>query len=180
MKCIQTVDEGRVLLNRGEVIAYPTEAVYGLGCDPFNRVAVERLLDLKQRSCDTGLIVLISDWSQLWPLIDDVPEARLEAVKATWPGAVTWVFPKSERVPSWITGTHETIAIRMTAHPIARALCQQGPIISTSANVSGTQPLRDKQIVFDTFPDVEILAGDLGDSLTPTALYHVIDGTRLR
>ena len=68
----------------------------------------------------------------------------------------------------------------MTAHPIARALCQQGPIISTSANVSGTQPLRDKQIVFDTFPDVEILAGDLGDSLTPTALYHVIDGTRLR
>jgi L-threonylcarbamoyladenylate synthase len=180
MRCIQTVDEARVLLDKGEVIAYPTEAVYGLGCDPFNKAAVEQILYLKQRSREQGLIVLIADWAQLWPLIADVPEIRLDAVKRTWPGAVTWVFPKSEQVPSWLTGKHESIAIRMTAHPVARALCQEGPIISTSANISGTQPLRDMQAVSDMFPDVDILVGNLGSNVAPSALYHVLEGTQLR
>jgi len=164
------------------VIAYPTEAVYGLGCDPFNQHAVEALLALKQRAVSKGLIVLVSDWEQVWPLIGEVPEDKLNTVKQTWPGPVTWIFPKSDAVPSWLSGEHASLAIRMTAHPIARALCQYGPLVSTSANVAGLAPAVNIEALDHVFPEnvAGVVVGDLGGDAAPSEIYHVLDGMRCR
>lgn len=182
MQIIKRVDDAYALLKKGEVIAYPTEAVYGLGCDPFNEKAVLHLLKLKQRDVAKGLILIISEWAQLWPLIADLPEEKLDAVKKTWPGAVTWVFPKSDKVPAWVSGAHETIAIRMTAHPVARALCKHGPLVSTSANIAGDEAARDIDALTRFFPAgvAGMVAGELGGNLAVSEICSVQDGTRLR
>ncbi|AHE66079.1 L-threonylcarbamoyladenylate synthase [Legionella oakridgensis] len=182
MRIIDNIEKAQELLSQGKIIAYPTEAVYGLGCDPFNQWAVERLLALKKRAVDKGLIVLIADWTQLSPLIDTVPEALLSKVKKSWPGPVTWVFPKSKIVPDWLSGHRDTIAIRMSAHPIARQLCYSNPIISTSANVSGKSPARDVESLSLQFPQGidAIIAGELGGESQPSAIFEVFSGKRLR
>jgi L-threonylcarbamoyladenylate synthase len=184
MQLIKRIEQACVLLDAGEVIAYPTEAVYGLGCDAFNQHAVFHILDLKKRPKEKGLIVLIADWEQLWPLIDKnkVPGARFEVLEKNWPGPVTWVFPKASTVPDWITGTHEGVAIRMTAHPVARALCQNGPIISTSANIAGKEAVRDIQDLDEIFPDgvVGVVEGALGSQMTVSPMYNILDGALLR
>ena len=182
MKRLTDIDEARVLVKSGEVIVYPTEAVYGLGCDPFNQQAVEVLLALKKRSVSKGLIVLVSDWEQVWPLIAKVPEDKLAAVKKTWPGPVTWIFPKSDRVPAWLSGEHTSIAIRMTAHPVAHALCKHAPIVSTSANMAGMAPAGDIEALDRVFPErvAGIVVGELGGDLAPSEMYSVLDGMRLR
>lgn len=171
-------------LKQGNIIAYPTEAVYGLGCDPFNEVAVNHLLALKHRSVNQGLILLISDWRQLETLVDltTIPAMCLAAVKATWPGPVTWIFPKAAAVPAWISGQHQGIAIRMSAHAIAHTLCQWGPLVSTSANVSGQEPARDMTQLIQAFPTgiAACVQGSLGDATQPSAIYNVISGQRLR
>ena len=182
MKIISQVSEARELLNAGGVIAYPTEAVYGLGCSPFNRHAVEKIWALKQRDKSKGFILLIADWSQLTPLIAPISDVLLEAVQATWPGPVTWIFPKSALIPDWLCGQYEGIAIRMSAHPIAHELCIDGPVISTSANISGCAPVVDMQELHEQFPQGidAVLTGDLGGLSKPSAIYDVLSGTRLR
>jgi len=182
MKRIHVIEEARALVGLGHVIIYPTEAVYGLGCDPFNQHAVESLLALKQRSTSKGLILLVSNWEQVWPLIADVTEKQLEAVRQTWPGPVTWIFPKSELVPAWVSGEHDGVAIRMSAHPIARALCEHAPIVSTSANITGVDPVHDIEALSSMFPEgvAGFVAGELGGNIAPSEIYHVLDGKRLR
>ena len=182
MNIIHQVDEACRLLKLGQIIAYPTEAVYGLGCAPFNQAAVEKLLHLKQRPVSKGFIVLIANWSQLTPLIGPVPEERLKPVRHTWPGPVTWVFPKAETLPSWLSGDYSSIAIRMTSHPIAKALCKEGPIISTSANLSGREPAVDVAGVMTQFPSGidAVLSGLLGGLSKPSAIYDVLSGKRWR
>lgn len=182
MNIIHFAAEAYQYLQQGKIIAYPTEAVYGLGCDPFNREAVMRLLVLKQRAIEKGLILLIADWSQLEPLIGEVSVASLAAVKASWPGPVTWVFPKSAIIPYWLSGDYHTIAIRMSAHPVAHALCKQGPIVSTSANLSGFAPACDFNELILQFPKGidAFLTGELGKEKKPSAIYEIGSGKRLR
>lgn len=174
--------EARLAIQQGQVIAYPTEAVYGLGCDPFNALAVHRVIELKQRSVTQGVIVLISTWEQLFTLIAPVSEEHLERVQQTWPGPVTWIFPKSSKVPVWVCGDHPSIAIRMTAHPIARALCGEGPLISTSANIHGQPPARSVMQLTSQFPQGidMIVPGELGGASKPSAIYDVLTAQRLR
>jgi len=182
MKIITQFDEARQLLNQGKILAYPTEAVYGLGCDPFNEKAVETLLALKKRERRKGLIVLIADWSQLAPLIGSIPLDKLDAVRDNWPGPVTYIFPKAAIIPDWLCGNHSTVAIRMSAHPVARALCKNGPIISTSANLSGYPPVVDEVSLCGAFPvgiDA-LMAGSLGGLKQPSVIYDVLNGERLR
>ncbi len=182
MKIIHQVDVALECLQQGGIIAYPTEAVYGLGCDPFNRESVERLCALKQRATSKGLILLISDWSQLTPLIAPVSDAMLDSVRKTWPGPVTWIFPKSAVIPGWLSGDHDGIAIRMSAHPIAHDICQNGPVVSTSANISGQDPAVDLAGLRLQFPDGidAVLSGDLGGLSQPSQIYDVRTGARLR
>ena len=177
-----SIQAARQAVSAGQIIAYPTEAVYGLGCDPFQEKAVHGLLQLKHRDVAQGLILLIADWEQLYPLIDPVPEACMAKVKHTWPGHVTWVFPKSQMIPAWVSGQHEGIAIRMTAHPIARALCAAQPLISTSANQHGQSPVRSIEALHAMFPEgIDMfVAGALGQAEQPSAMYDVLSGRCLR
>ncbi len=128
-------------LRSGAVIAYPTEGVWGLGCDPFDQAAVHRVLAIKQRPVEKGMILIAGDLAQLDGIVDwaGLPAERIAAVRATWPGAHTWVVPALPQVPRWITGAHDSVAVRVSAHPAVVALCAAfgGPLVSTSANFSG-------------------------------------------
>ena len=139
-----TIAEAARALHAGGVVAYPTEAVWGLGCDPFAEAAVLRLLAIKQREVDKGVILVAGALEQFEGLLDWdlLPADRSEAVFASWPGPHTWIVPASARVPAWITGAHAGVAVRVSAHPLVAALCAAfgGPVVSTSANLAGAPP----------------------------------------
>lgn len=166
----------------GGIVAYPTEAVYGLGCDPFNEHAVQRLLDLKQRPASKGLILLASDFAQIEPCLDLTPAMR-KRMLATWPGPTTWIAPASPELPDWLV-INGTVAVRVTAHPLAAALSRAfaGPIISTSANPSGRRPARNPLTVLRYFAksDVLILHGSTSGANRPSAIYDAASGERRR
>jgi len=171
-------------LQEGKVIAYPTEAVYGFGCDPFNQEAVNKLLQIKHRNPDKGLILVASDWRQIENLVEPIPPIALSQVLASWPGPHTWVFPASTLVPHWIRGKHRTIAVRVSAHPIIQEICQifTGPIVSTSANRESEPALRDTrtvQMMFSKQIDF-IVPGKVSGQARPTTIRDAISGTVLR
>ncbi len=143
------------VIKSGGIIAYPTESVFGLGCDPFNHEAVKKLLLLKQRSVDKGLILVASHISQILPLIQPQEANDLARVLKTWPGHNTWVFPKTELVPSWISGEYDSIAIRLSKHPTVLQLCNRlnKPLVSTSANLSN-------QLNLNSIKDIKAIFGD--------------------
>lgn len=128
----------------GGILAYPTEAVYGLGCDPRNRAAVQRLLAIKRRPEHKGLILIAADFAQLAPFVEPLDDARMQAIRATWPGPVTWLLPARADTPGWLRGRHATLAVRVTAHPVAAALCAAAgsALVSTSANLGNRPPAR--------------------------------------
>ena len=170
-------------LHQGEIIAYPTEGVYGLGCDPLNEKAVTRLCQIKQRQLSQGVIVIAASWEQVSPWTQDIEEQRLQTILARWPGPITWVFPASNKAPSWICGKHTSIALRITAHPVAQALCQQfGPIVSTSANVHQQSPAQDAQSVQTIFKNkiATVVAGQIGSLSGPTPIWDAVTGKQLR
>jgi len=171
-------------LRQGQVIAYPTEAVYGFGCDPFRADAVTRLLEIKRRNVDKGLILVAASWKQVESLAQPIPPRALAQVLATWPGPFTWVFPATEAAPDWISGRHETIALRVSAHPVVCELCQAfgGPIVSTSANRESEPPLRDfrtVQMMFGKQIDY-ILPGKVSGQNNPTTIRDAVSGIVLR
>lgn len=167
----------------GGVIAYPTEAVYGLGCNPWNEAAVQRILALKQRAVAQGLIVIAAAVEQLADLIAPLTPEITARVLPTWPGPVTWLLPAAENCPRWLTGDHATLAVRVTAHPLAAALCQAaGPLVSTSANPHGQPPARDAPTVRAYFPTGldYVLDGAVGDTGRPSEIRDAASGRILR
>jgi len=173
-------------LRAGGVIAYPTEAVYGLGCDPRNEAAVAHLFMLKRRPQTHGVLLIAADFEQAKEFID-LPAVSAEALaraQATWPGPHTWVFPRASGTPSWLTGAHEGIALRVTAHPLASALCRAcgGAIVSTSANRHGEPPTRTADEVRAAFGEdlAYILAGETGGLARPTPIRDVVTGREIR
>jgi L-threonylcarbamoyladenylate synthase len=179
----RSIPEALDIIEQGGLIAYPTEAVFGLGCDPFNEKAVKRLLQLKTRSMSKGLILLINSYDQLWPLVDLTENHPLvKTLKQTWPGPLTYLLPKSEALPLFISGEHPTVAIRMSAHLISHALCERGPICSTSANLSGTAPLKTAKSVMEQFGDTidGVVSGELGGEDKPTSIVDLLTGLKRR
>ena len=168
----------------GGVIAYPTEAVYGLGCDPLEQAAVQRIFELKVRDPGKGLILIASDISQLMPFMAELPAGVLAKLKASWPGPVTWVVPAAGSLPEWLSGGRSTLAVRVTAHPIASALCREldMALISTSANRSGRPPARTALAVRTLFGAGvdEILPGAVGGLNKPTEIREALTGKVLR
>jgi L-threonylcarbamoyladenylate synthase len=179
-------DAAAALLRAGGVVAYPTEAVWGLGCDPFDEIAVLRLLDIKRRPVDKGVILVAAHVAQFDGLLawERLPADRANDVRAQWPGPRTWVVPATDRVPAWITGAHDSVAVRVSDHPDVVALCDAfgGPIVSTSANLAGEPPA----FAFDALsPDVlarvgGVLAGETGGLRAPTAIRDAATGAELR
>lgn len=170
-------------LKAGKVIAYPTEAVYGLGCEPLNEQAVMHLLAIKQRPIEKGLILIAADLAQLRPYLI-LNDEILAKITPTWPGAVTWVIPAQANVPKWLTGEHDTLAVRVTAHPIAQQLCAcyGGAIVSTSANATTEPAMRTAEQVTKAFAntDVFVLDGKVGELQQETAIYDAVSGKKLR
>jgi L-threonylcarbamoyladenylate synthase len=171
------------IIRSGGVIAYPTEAVYGLGCDPWDQYAVSRILAIKNRSIRKGLIVIASDISQLESLII-FPDSKTEKkVNKTWPGPVTWILPASDQCPFWLKGEHAGLAVRVTAHPLCRALCESaGPIVSTSANISDKPPATSGwkvQMMLGDQLDYILRGGPSGQE-RPSSIIDAISGKKIR
>ena len=168
------------VIRRGGVVAYPTEHCFGLGCDPLSRAAVLRLLRLKRRPVDKGLILIAADVEQLTRYAADIPEH----VRATWPGPHTWLVEPRESAPGWITGRHPRIAVRVTAHPVAAALCKAAgmAIVSTSANRGGGAPARTDREVERLFGrDLDFIVRDaVGDAPAPTPIRDAVSGELVR
>ncbi len=170
-------------IQQGRLIAYPTEAVYGLGCDPLNESAVMNLLHIKQRPEYKGLILVASDFTQLLPFVNPTAE-MLQRIIPTWPGPITWVIPAQPWVPSYLKGSHHSLAVRVSAHPLVQQLCSHygGAIVSTSANISNQAPARSALEVRKNLPSssIFILSGATAQHNQPTAIYNAQDGCCLR
>lgn len=171
-------------LQAGLVIAYPTEAVFGLGCDPANESAVRKLLLLKGRHESAGLVLIASDFSQLKPWVAEVKEALVKKAMQTWPGPVTWLFPRAAGVPDYVAGKHKTVAVRITAHEPSRKLCTAfgSALISTSANHTSAEPARSAEEVQSYFGSgiAGILAGDLGSGDNPSEIRDLVSSKIIR
>jgi L-threonylcarbamoyladenylate synthase len=186
MAALLTPIEAAAILHQGGVVAYPTEAVWGLGCDPSDEAAVMRLLALKQRPVDKGLILVAATLEQFHGLLDwdALPTDRSEAVFASWAGPHTWIVPTSGRVPHWITGAHDGVAVRVSAHPQVVALCNAfgGPLVSTSANLAGALPPTTLAALDPALRAAldGIVAGDTGGLERPTGIRDARSGALLR
>lgn len=181
-------------LKQGEVIAYPTEGVWGLGCDPFNVDAVDRLLTLKNRPMDKGLILVAANLNQLSPLLSFLSDAQLSQLKksvsddstklSTEHRPTTWLIPSNGLIPYWITGAHDTVAVRISRHPMIAALCQAfgGMIVSTSANPS-KQPPALTQLATRHYFGKQIpvyLSGKVNQSGVTSEIRDLVTGDVLR
>ena len=172
-------------LKQGEVIAYPTEAVWGLGCDPNNKKAVEKILQLKDRPIHKGLILVGADIEQFAPILNRLSCNQLDTLRATWPGHITWLIPDpDELIPKWIKGSHQSVAVRVSAHPIVQELCTSfgGPIVSTSANKAGEAEIRSRLILEEKFAARIscIVSGELGNAEEPSEMRDLLSGKLLR
>lgn len=170
--------------HQGALIAYPTEAVWGLGCDPWNESAVRHLLTLKQRPLAKGLILVAGSEATLAPYLEHLSRDDRSRLSATWPGPVTWLIPAPGWVPHWITGGQPTLAVRVSAHPVIARLTRHlgEPIVSTSANRTGCPPARYRFQVRRWFGDQVALsmAGALGGDAQPTTIRDLSSGQTLR
>lgn len=170
-------------LKRGGLIAYPTESCYGLGCDPANRNAVLRLLRLKQRPQRKGLILVAATFHQLARYL--MPLTPIEQSKLLNAGAqaVTYLMPAKRSAPRWLRGAHDTLAVRLTAHPYARQLCRSAgsALVSTSANRSGQRPARTRADCLRLFGSkVWVLPGRVGKRKKPSTIRAWGDGKIIR
>jgi len=160
-------------LRRGGLIAYPTEYCYGLGCDPRNRTAVKRLLKLKSRPQYKGLILIAGKYAQLTRFILPVTPAQQDKLRADGAQAITYLMPVMESTPRWLRGMHNTLAVRITAHAGAAALCNglDMALVSTSANRSGAQPVRSYAECLRQFgSEVRVLPGRVGKRKKPSTI----------
>lgn len=166
------------------MVACPTEAVWGLSCDPFNEMAVTRLLHLKRREMAKGLVLVAGAESQLEWLLRDLPSAQRARLSLSWPGPTTWLVPHQHRVPHWISGDHDTVAVRVSAHPMVRTLCNVwgGPLVSSSANPAGSRPATQSFQVrryFGTGLDC-IVSGAVGGASRPSAIKDLLSDEIIR
>ncbi len=173
----------RTHLQQGGVIAYPTESCYGLGCDPRNRRAVMKILRLKGRPQHKGLILIGSDFRQFKSYVFPLTQGQRQAVFSCWPGPVTWLLPASPSTPAWLRGRHHSIAVRVTAHPLAARLCHVlgMALVSTSANRSGQRPARSYRECANLFGGrILTLPGLVGRRRRPSTIRDLLTGKAVR
>lgn len=173
----------RILL-RGGVIAYPTEGVWGFGCLPRNEQGARRILKIKGRSAAKGMILVAARISQFSDYIEGLTQDQLDLLAASWPGPVTWLVPDNGSTPEWIVGDHDTVALRVSAHPIIQSICTQtkSALISTSANIAGRAPAQNSLQIRRSFGNVldYIYPGELSQPGKPTEIRHLVDNSVVR
>lgn len=191
-------------LKDGQLLAYPTESVWGIGCDPYDQAAVQRILDIKQRPQAKGMIVITDSVTRLTPLLASLDDTQRQQIIESWQTeddrgepqnrqAHTWLLPIPQTLatmmPSWIMGEHQTIAVRVIAHPIVRQLCEQmtsthnpfGLLVSTSCNPSGQAPASTFEAAYAYFGEQVgyLQANTLGYTL-PSQIRDAITGAIVR
>jgi len=179
------IEKAAGIISTGGVIAYPTEGVWGLGCDPRHEEAVQRILSLKQRPVSKGLILVAANMAQVENLVLDLPAAYREILKKTWPGPNTWLLPDTYQfIPDWIKGEFATVAIRISAHPLVKALCETcgSMLVSTSANPADKPPALTQAEVEQYFPEGLdfILPGELGGQDGPSTIRDLMSQDVIR
>lgn len=170
-------------LRRGGLIAYPTESCYGLGCDPDNRIAVQRLLKLKQRPQHKGLILIASNYRQVARYLQPITPVQQQQLKSAGAQAITYLMPALHSAPRWLRGGHDTLAVRLTAHKQAAQLCRgvNSALVSTSANRSGQRPARTYAQCQRLFGrKVWVLPGRVGIRKNPSTISRWADGKIIR
>ena len=160
-------------IGAGEIVAYPTETVYGLGVDPFSPVALDLLFTIKGRDSRNPVLLIVDSEAQLHQVVGEISPGAAACMKAFWPGPLSLLFPKADGLPDVLSGPDGRICVRQTSCPIARALCRAvgHAITSTSANRSGEPPV-------ETLCDLAlegVIAGIDGGRLTPSAPSTVFD-----
>lgn len=184
-----SVAEAAAFLTQGQVLAYPTEAVWGLGCDPYNEQAFNEILRLKQRPIEKGVILLAGQLSQVEHLLESLSIDMRQKIIATWENptqsdrATTWLLPANEQIPQWIRGQHPLVAVRVTNHPLCKDLCAAfgGFIVSTSANPAGLTPARSIDQTRAYFSDeLNYLSGELGECQQPSRIIDATTGQIIR
>ncbi len=174
-----------IILNGG-VVAYPTEAVWGLGCDPFNEEAVNAILSLKQRHVSKGLILVASSMEQFTPFLTDISDTQRQQLEDSWPGPFTWLVPNNGSIPKWVSGKHRSVALRVSNHPYVKALCDAvgGPIVSTSANPQGRPAPTHAWQVHHYFHHHRLLdniaKAQVGSSTKPSTITDLESGKVIR
>jgi len=172
-------------LQQGGVIAYPTEAVFGLGCDPHNELALQRIIDIKGRDAHKGFILIASNQLQLSKFLTPFSATQQLTLDEHWPGPVTFVIEASAPIRnSLLTGYRDTLAVRVSAHPVVVAICERygGAIVSTSANRSGESSLRTSADVVSALgAEIDVvLDGPVGKLESPTRIFELVSGGQLR
>jgi len=170
-------------LKNGGVIAYPTESCYGLGCDPNNRNAVKKILRLKKRPQAKGVILIAARFKQLQPFIAPLTTQQITRAQSAWPGPHTWLMPARKHCPAWLTGKHNSLAVRVTAHPDAARLCKNAgmALVSTSANLSGGKAARTARHCRELFGNqVLIVPGLVGRRRKPSTIQDLLTGRIIR
>jgi L-threonylcarbamoyladenylate synthase len=170
-------------LRRGGLIAYPTESCYGLGCNPDNRIAVQRLLRLKQRPQHKGLILIAASYHQVARYLQPITSSQQQQLKIAGAQAITYLMPAVKSTPRWLRGRHDTLAVRLTAHKQAMQLCRgvNSALVSTSANRSGQRPARTYAQCRRLFGrKVLVLPGRVGNRKNPSTISRWADGKIIR
>jgi L-threonylcarbamoyladenylate synthase len=177
------LQRARRAVQRGGIIAYPTEGVIGLGCNPFDAAALRRLVEIKGRDARKGFIVIVDRIEALAPFVIFPDKVVHERVQSRWPGPVTWVLPARPGLNPLLTGGGRTLAVRVTAYPPTAALCQLvGPLVSTSANHSGRPAIRDRlrcRAVLGRWLDA-VAPGECGNLSGPTEIRDALTDQVLR
>jgi len=178
------IENAVIALRAGGVIAYPTEYCFGLGCDPRNVQALNRLLGIKQRKQEQGVILVAATIEQISEYADLNLVPNNEEVMASWPGPNTWVLPAKGSVSDLVRGKHTSIAMRISAHEVCRSLCKEfaHPIVSTSANRHGQRALLSAVEVREEFNHELDFVVDLpvGNSSSASTIRDAMTGKRLR
>ena len=182
---LSDLEQAAATVQQGGVLAYPTEAVWGLGCDPWNREAVYRILEIKARPVEKGMILVAASEAQIAPLLEPLSLEQRETLFNTWPGPYTWLIPDTTGwVPEWVKGQFDSVAVRISDHPLVRSLCEAcgQPLVSTSANRAGEPPLLTEQTLHQQFGSLvdQIVSGSTGANKTPSEIRDLQTGQLIR
>ena len=180
----ESIHRAADVIRQGGVVAYPTESCFGLGCDPDNTDAIRRILRMKKRPANKGLILISDRLSRLGKYTGELPLSHRQEMMTSWPGPFTWLVPTTGAVSFWLKGQHTLVAVRVTAHKEAALLCRLAgkPIVSTSANRSGQKSIKAYNRISQVFGnEVDyVVNGQIGRSSRPSTIRNSVTGEILR
>lgn len=165
------------------IFAYACEGLFGLGCDPFSKKDVQLLCSLKKRDISKGLILVSGQFDHFKPFIEHLNKTEVKRLKSKWPGPFTWLIKANEKVPEWIRGDSNLVALRQSSHPSIKKLTDEfgGVVTSTSANIANEPPAVTTSEVKKIFGNkVKIIPGQVGslNRATPIRNLHTLEWVR--